>query len=252
MRIVGVQDPDADRPAKDVAAERGSPWNPFQGPRSGETWSEYCVRTGETRRESARAWWGLTQDMDAARGLPRSLEPTWSIPATLDAWDDVPWLTDNERMTLRSGALPVGPLNMRLEPWNRFEAAVQPLIAPEATSIAELVERQSRFERVLAVTSPQIVSGGGGVGLRPETVGKWLRKGGSLVLDGATVAVRLGPKVIPVLRAANTAYEVAKFIDAVTPHVDAKQRPTREYQPGSGTWIFRWPDGTVTAAPPPG
>jgi hypothetical protein len=252
MRIAGVKDPDAGRPAKEVAAERGLQTNLFQGPRFGETWADYCLRTGEARRDTARAWWQLNQDLDAARGLPRDEAPDWANPAAIAQWEDVPWLTEGERTSLRAGALPLGPLHERLEPWNRFEAAVQEIVRPEATSIAELVERQATFEQVVAAARPPIELAAEALLPRPQTIGKWLKKGGTLILDGTVVAVRLGTKVVPLMRTAKNIYDVAKFLDSLVPHVDSKYLPTREYQIGSPQqWIWRWPAGEVTAAPPP-
>lgn len=255
MRIAGIADPDANRSALEVLTERGIATTPFQRPRPSETWSAYAARSGLARRETARAWWDLTELVDRARGLPPDPAPDWKEPSAVERWERAPWLQEGELDSLRHGRAPSGNLHERLAPWERIETALAPLTTlPPPTTVIDLAERASQVERVLAATSGATVAGGGGTAdllTEAKTAAKYLRKGGELVLAGGQVAVKLGSKLVPVLRAANTAYKVAKFLDALAPNVDVKYLPERQYQFDSQTWIWVWPNGDVTAASPP-
>lgn len=251
MRIAGVRDPDDDRPAADVAQERGIRLSPFRGgPRAGEKWASFAARVGITQRETARAWWETNQILDEARGLPRDPEPDWTNEAAVRTWDRAPWLSPSEHQALRAGEQLGGPLATRLAQWERLPRLVEQAIAtaPIATTIEDLVGRADIVEAAVA--------GRGGLGhtslpMQATTVRKYLRKGGELAWEGGRLVLRFGTKVYPLARAVHDTIDLYQTLEQLLPDIDPEYLPVRIYQPSSNTYVYRWPNGEETAAPPP-
>ena len=90
-------------------------------------------------------------------------------------------------------------------------------------------------------------------GMSPSTVAKYLKKGFQLAWDHKKLILKTaGKKVIPVYNAVSTAQDVYTAVQWLEDHsVDVKYLPEREYQIATNSFIYRWPNGDVTAAPPP-
>lgn len=258
MRIAGVTDSDNQRLAVDVARERGIEITPFQR-RPGELWGAYAVRMGIARRETARAWWELAQTIDRAYGLPRDPEPDWTNEWTVAAWDEAPWLTRADHDALRQGQPLGGALVTRLAPWEHVQPAVERVMvdSPPAASLDDLVARSDMVSAALAVLLPQpeqwLPMQAARAGMSPSSVAKYLKKGFQLAWDNKKLILKTaGKKVIPVYNAVSTAQDVYTAVQWLEDHaVDVKYLPEREYQIATNSFIYRWPNGDVTTAPPP-
>lgn len=260
MRIAGVTVSEDDRLAVDVARERGIEITPFQRV-PGEKWGEFALRTGRRRSEVAKSWWELNQRLDTLYGLPRSPEPDWSSEQTLARWDP-PWLAGAELAALRTGKLPGPVLVQRLTPWEQLQTAIERLSPPPAVAAGSFADRANMVDAALAALLPeatiqlakQASSAKPRRGMTGERIEKYVRKGFDLAWKtGKVVLKKAGEKLIPIYDYVDTTmdvYEALQWIDRHTEGIKASL-PTREYQFDSNTWIYRWPSGDKTAAPPP-
>jgi hypothetical protein len=235
-------------------------------PRPGETWKRYRIRL--RRAQIAADWWRMNEAWDAAKGLPPDPEPDWEDDANLDRWDHPPWMSRSDVAAIRAGeplpgsvAVPSAaglaapelpnPLAERLGAWERATAALPP--PPQVRSIEDILAAAESLPTPppAAPTSPTVTGGGAG-DISASTVIKFVKAGAKLFLKNDHVLVKAGAKVIPI---ANFAYYAAKLHDEVFAGVgDAAQQtylPTRNYQQYTNSFIYTWPDGTVTAAPRP-
>ncbi|MFD7206155.1 hypothetical protein [Streptomyces sp. NPDC059893] len=255
VRIPGTPQTD-DRPAVDVARERGIKISPFQQ-RPGETWGSYAARMGITRQETAKTWWEMTQRIDAAYGLPHDPEPDWTNPSTVAMWDKPPWLNPTGQAALRQGLPIEGGLATHLAPWERVQPAVEQISVarPAPTTLDDLVAQSGTVSSALGNLLPQTqqLPAVARTGMSPSTVAKYLKKGFDLAWEKKTLVLRTaGEKIIPVVNAVSTAKDVYDAVQWLRDNaVPAPYLPQREYQMASNSFIYRWPNGDVTAAPPP-
>jgi hypothetical protein len=148
---------------------------------------------------------------------------------------------------------------MRLHPWETAAPEVERLaVSPAAAatfSLDDLVGRSKEMSAALAVLLPPpaetLAMQAAMPGMKASTVGKYLKKGFELAWENRKLILKkAGGKLIPVYNAVDTINDVHNLLTWLLPDVDSKY-PTREYQLQSNSFIYRWPDGTVTAAPPP-
>ncbi|MEU1129538.1 hypothetical protein ABZ383_06675 [Streptomyces sp. NPDC005900] len=260
MQIAGVTGSgDDNRLAVDVARERGIEITPFQR-RSGERWGAYALRTGITRRETAKAWWEISQRLDTLCGLPRDPEPDWNRPEILSRWDP-PWLAGAELAALRNGTLAGPVIAQRLSPAESLLAAIERL-APQLPPIPAggLADRASTVNAALGallppapVQLPHVAGASPYRGMTGAKVMKYLRQGAELAWKGTKVVLReYGDKAVPVYGQISTAVDCYNAIQWLREQgVHGKYLPEREYQLAGQQWIYRWPNGDRTAAPPP-
>jgi hypothetical protein len=265
MHIPGVSDPDDGRLAVDVARERGMRISLLQY-RPGELWAAYALRMGISRRASARAWWELSQVIDEAYGLARATEPDWTLGSAVAPWDVAPWITPAAHQALLGGHPAEGPLTTHIGAWERVQPAVEVVTArqPAATSLDSLVARSEVVSPALAQILPpnetlamQVHMQPVRAGVRPGTVAKYLRRGFQLAWENKSVILKtagkkVGGKIIPIYNMVSTAQDVAQVIDYLLPEVEVTYLPKREYQLPSNSFVYRWPSGDITDAPPPG
>ncbi|MFD0141445.1 MULTISPECIES: hypothetical protein [unclassified Streptomyces] len=259
MRIVGPH-VDEYRPAVDVAKERSGGRIPPGDIRPGELWGAYAARKGITQQENARFWWEMTQSIDAAYGLPRDPEPDWRNAATLAKWSQSPWLSSSDQTQMINGIpIPGGGLANRIAPWERVQPSVAQIGSslPPITSAAELIARSSMVDAALSPLLPtpqtQQLPRVAMTGMSGSTVKKYLAKGLDLAWEGGKVVLKeAGKSVVPVLKAVDTAMDVHDAVQWLDEQgVPGQYLPKREYQLASNSYIYVWPNGERTAAPPP-